>query len=197
VSSCFHPSLAHWSPRAFSTSSVLNQVHCFFNKSCIWINSHHTLAAAPSDKTEVAARLHALHAGKIRVTKFEHESVMVLRTVLVQGADTTIMHFHLWLPQEHWCFCWSHAEHCYLNLRLSHQKPCGVTFGVIFADDNGEISPVIQPTNQSRVPSSRPRTDVRPKGKDTISNPEHKVKRKRWVPTPCSITMLHNPTGMW
>jgi len=63
--------------------------------------------------------------------------------------------------------------------------------------DNGAISSVIQPTNQSRVPSSRPRTDVRPKGKDTRSNPEHKVERKRWVPTPCSITMLCNPTRMW
>jgi len=44
--------------------------------------------------------------------------------------------------------------------------------------DNGTISPVIQSTNQSRIPSSRPRADVRPKGKDTKSNPEHKVERK-------------------
>jgi len=49
-------------------------------------------------------------------------------------------------------------------------------FGV---DDNGAISPVIQSTNQSRVLSSRPRTDVRPKGKDTGSNAEHNVERKR------------------
>jgi len=45
--------------------------------------------------------------------------------------------------------------------------------------DNGAISPVIQTTNGSRVPSSRPRTDVRPRGKDTMSNAEHKVERKR------------------
>jgi len=45
--------------------------------------------------------------------------------------------------------------------------------------DNGTISPVIQTTNGSRVPSSRPRTDVRPSGKDTMLNVEHKVERKR------------------
>jgi len=45
--------------------------------------------------------------------------------------------------------------------------------------DNGTISSVIQSTNQSRVPSSRPRADVRLKGKDTRSNAEHKVERKR------------------
>jgi len=45
--------------------------------------------------------------------------------------------------------------------------------------DNGTISPVIQTTNRSRVPSSRPRTEVRPNGKDTRSNPEHKVEQKR------------------
>jgi len=56
--------------------------------------------------------------------------------------------------------------------------------------DNGAISSVIQTTNGSHVLSSRPRTDVRPKGKDTRSNAEHKVERKRWVPTPCSIAML-------
>jgi len=44
--------------------------------------------------------------------------------------------------------------------------------------DNGVISPVIQSRNQSRVPSSRPRTDVRPEGKDARSNAEHKVERK-------------------
>ena len=63
--------------------------------------------------------------------------------------------------------------------------------------DNGAISPVIQSTNQSRVPSSRPRADVRTEGKDTRSNLEHKVERKCWVPTPCSITMLCDPTGIW
>jgi len=45
--------------------------------------------------------------------------------------------------------------------------------------DNGAFSPVIQTTNGSRVPSSRPRTGVRPRGKDTMSNAEHKVERKR------------------
>jgi len=51
--------------------------------------------------------------------------------------------------------------------------------GEEFSADNGTISPVIQSTNQSRVPSSRPRADVRSKGKDTRSNPEHYVERKR------------------
>jgi len=36
--------------------------------------------------------------------------------------------------------------------------------------DNDTISSVIQSTNQSRVPSSRPRVDVPPKGKDTRWN---------------------------
>jgi len=49
---------------------------------------------------------------------------------------------------------------------------------LIEGTDNGTISPVIQSTNQSRVPSYRPRTDVRSKGKHTRSNEEHKVKRK-------------------
>jgi len=51
---------------------------------------------------------------------------------------------------------------------------------LLFGDiiDNGAISPVIQSTNQSRVPSSRPRTDVRPEGKDTRSNTERKVEQK-------------------
>jgi len=53
-------------------------------------------------------------------------------------------------------------------------------FGIsIRVADNGTISPVIQTTNGSRVLSSRPRTDVRPNGKDTRSNAEHKVERKR------------------
>jgi len=50
---------------------------------------------------------------------------------------------------------------------------------LIEGSDNGVISPVIQSTNQSRVPSSRPRTNVRSKGKDARSNPEHKVEQKR------------------
>jgi len=45
--------------------------------------------------------------------------------------------------------------------------------------DNRTISPVIQSTSQSRVPSSGPRTDVRSKGKDARSNQEHKVERKQ------------------
>jgi len=49
---------------------------------------------------------------------------------------------------------------------------------LIEGSDNDAISPVIQSMNQSRVPSSRPRTDVRPEGKDTRSNAEHKVERK-------------------
>ena len=50
---------------------------------------------------------------------------------------------------------------------------------LIEGSDNGAISSVIQTTNGSRVPSSRPRTDVRPNGKDTRSKAEHKVERKR------------------
>jgi len=50
---------------------------------------------------------------------------------------------------------------------------------LIEGTDNGTISPVIQSTNQSRVPSSRPRADMCPKGKDARPNPEHKLERKR------------------
>jgi len=50
---------------------------------------------------------------------------------------------------------------------------------LIEGSDNGAISPVIQSMNQSSVPSSRPRTDVRPKGKGARSNAEHNVERKR------------------
>jgi len=50
---------------------------------------------------------------------------------------------------------------------------------LIEGSNKGTISSVIQSMNQSRVPSSRPRADVRPKGKDTRSNPEHKLERKR------------------
>jgi len=45
--------------------------------------------------------------------------------------------------------------------------------------DKGTISSVIQSTNQSRVPGSRPRTNAHTKGKDTRLNPEHKLERKR------------------
>jgi len=50
---------------------------------------------------------------------------------------------------------------------------------LIEGSDNGTISSVIQSANQSRVPSSRPRADVRLKGKDTRANAEHKVERKQ------------------
>jgi len=50
---------------------------------------------------------------------------------------------------------------------------------LIETNDNGAKSPVIQLTNQSRVPSSGPRADVRLKGKDTRSNVERKVEQKR------------------
>jgi len=39
--------------------------------------------------------------------------------------------------------------------------------------------------------------NVHPKDKDTRSDPEHKKGTKRWVPTPCSVTMLCNPTDLW
>jgi len=63
--------------------------------------------------------------------------------------------------------------------------------------DNGAISSVIQSTNKSRVPRSKPRDDVRHEGKETRSNPEHKLERKCWVPTLCSVTMLCNHVGLW
>jgi len=50
---------------------------------------------------------------------------------------------------------------------------------LIEGSDEGAISSVIHSTNQSRVPSSRPGTNVHPKGKDTGSNPEHKLERMR------------------
>jgi len=49
---------------------------------------------------------------------------------------------------------------------------------LIEGSDKGAISSVIQSTNWSHVPSSRPRTDVHPEGKDARSNAEHKVERK-------------------
>jgi len=58
--------------------------------------------------------------------------------------------------------------------------PClAVPPSTVNGSDNGAISHVIQSTNQSRVLSSRPRADVRPKGKDTRPNPEHKLEQKR------------------
>jgi len=50
---------------------------------------------------------------------------------------------------------------------------------LIEGSDKVMISSAIQSTNQSRVPTSRPGTNVHPKGKDTRSNPEHKLERKR------------------
>jgi len=40
---------------------------------------------------------------------------------------------------------------------------------LIEGSDNGAISPVIQTTNQGRIPSSKPRSNVRPKDKDARS----------------------------
>jgi len=50
---------------------------------------------------------------------------------------------------------------------------------LIKGSDEGAISSVIQTTNQSRVPTSRPRTVVRLKGKDARLDPEHKLEQKR------------------
>jgi len=50
---------------------------------------------------------------------------------------------------------------------------------LIEGSDNDAISPEIQSTNRSRVLSSKPRTDVRPKDEDARSNPEHKLEQKR------------------
>jgi len=62
-------------------------------------------------------------------------------------------------------------KHTFTNGKEQQMTKCEI--------DNGAISSVIQTTNGSRVPSSRPRTDVRPNGKDTRTNAEHKVERKR------------------
>mgnify|MGYP000128169263 CR=1 FL=1 len=50
---------------------------------------------------------------------------------------------------------------------------------LIEGSDEGAISSVIQATNQSCIPSSRPRTVVRPKGKDARLDPDHKMEQKR------------------
>jgi len=74
------------------------------------------------------------------------------------------------------------AKRCEIKLlRISCTRiVCASTVRTLDSScDNGAISPVIQTTNGSRVPSSRPRTDVRPRGKDAMSNAEHKVERKR------------------
>ena len=67
------------------------------------------------------------------------------------------------------------------NVKATAQSKGQKNHILIEGSDNGAISPATQSTNQSRVPSStsRPRADVRPKGKDARSNPEHKVERKR------------------
>jgi len=59
-----------------------------------------------------------------------------------------------------------HCLHITMHHRLARQT------------DKGTISSVIQSTNQSRVPSSRPGTTVHPKGKDTRLDPEHKMGTK-------------------
>jgi len=64
------------------------------------------------------------------------------------------------------------------NVKTAAQGKCQKNHILIKGSDNGAISPVIQSTNRSRVPSSRPRTDVRPEGEDTRSNAEHKVDQK-------------------
>jgi len=53
---------------------------------------------------------------------------------------------------------------------------------LIEGSDNDTISSVIQSMNRSRVPSSEPRTDVRPKDKDTRSNPEDSCNRNDEFP---------------
>jgi len=50
---------------------------------------------------------------------------------------------------------------------------------LIEGSDNDAISSVIQSTNGSHVPSSEPRTDVRPEDKDARLNREHKLEQKR------------------
>jgi len=64
------------------------------------------------------------------------------------------------------------------NVKATAQSKGQKNHILIKGSDNGAISPVIQSTNQSRAPSSRPRTDVRPEGKDTRFNTERKVERK-------------------
>ena len=64
------------------------------------------------------------------------------------------------------------------NVKATAQSEGQKNHILIKGSDNGAISPVIQLTNQSHVPSSRLRTDVCPEGKDTRSNAERKVERK-------------------
>jgi len=64
------------------------------------------------------------------------------------------------------------------NVKATAQSKGQKNHILVEGSDNGTISPVIQTTNGSPVPSSRPRTDVRPEGKDTRSKAEHKVERK-------------------
>jgi len=88
-------------------------------------------------------------------------------TLQPDEADNTILADPI-LSTEVCCFeqCWL----CLTHVNLSSQLEMKL--------DNGAISPLIQSTNRSRVPSSGPGTDVRPEGKDTRSNAEHKVERK-------------------
>jgi len=64
------------------------------------------------------------------------------------------------------------------NVKAAAQNKGQKNHILIEGSGNGATSPVIQSTNQSRVPSSGPRTDVRPEGKDARSSAEHKVGRK-------------------
>jgi len=68
--------------------------------------------------------------------------------------------------------------HAKCNVKATAQGKGQKNHILIEGSDNGAISPVIQATNRSRVPSSRSRTDVRPEGKDTRSNAECKVEWK-------------------
>jgi len=73
-----------------------------------------------------------------------------------------------------WILRWFY-EHSSLSIIISPARSVEVLMSSSLlqdnssTSDNGTISPVIQPTNQSRVPSSRPRTNVRPEGKDARS----------------------------
>ena len=75
---------------------------------------------------------------------------------------------------------WQFIKECKQLLILQNNKRENAKCTPHTYNDNGTNSFVIQSTNQSRVPSSsRPRADVHPKGKDTRSNPEHKLEQKR------------------
>jgi len=69
------------------------------------------------------------------------------------------------------------------NVKVTAQgKGQKINHCLIEGSDKGTILSVIQSTNQSCVPSSRPGTTVHPKGKDTRLDPEHKMGTKRRFP---------------